>query len=66
MELPWLLLALAGMSTAADLGDSPGDRAEGDRGLEGLRGVCAREGFMGLGTAGGSPHRCCPPHAGTL
>lgn len=66
MELPWVLLALAGMGAAADLGDSLGDRAEGDRGLEGLRGVCAREGFMGLGTAGGTPQQCCAPRAGTL
>lgn len=32
MELPWVLLALAGTGTAAGLGDSPG----WDRGSEGL------------------------------
>lgn len=38
MELPWVLLALAGTGTAAGLGDSPGR----DRGSEGLRDVFPR------------------------
>uniref|UniRef100_A0A8C8BM70 Uroplakin 3B n=1 Tax=Otus sunia TaxID=257818 RepID=A0A8C8BM70_9STRI len=38
MELPWVLLALAGTGAAAGLGDSPrGDGAEGDGGSEGLQ-----------------------------
>lgn len=70
MELPRVLLALAGTGAAAGLGDSPG----GTGGLGGAvrcfpRGsfkcVCAREGVMRPGMAGRSPHQCCPPGAGT-
>lgn len=60
MELPWVLLALAGTGAAADLGDSPGDRAEGERGLEGLRGVCPGTGLWGWAWLG-DPHTSTVP-----
>lgn len=53
MELPWALLALAGMA-AADLGDSLGTGQRGTGVWGAARGLC-QGGVMGLGTAGGSP-----------
>lgn len=61
MELPWVLLVLAGTGTAAGLGDSRGR----DRGLEGLRDVFlggrCKVFVPGRGLRGWevSPHRCC-------
>jgi len=50
MELPWVLLALAGTGAATGLGDSPG----GDGGSEGMRG-----GLRGRAWLGG-------PHTGAV
>lgn len=67
MELPWVLLALAGTGMAAGLGDSLGGMGVGGaarclpRGS--LEGVCAREGVMWLGTAWGGPHSSIVPLA---
>lgn len=65
MELPWALLALAGMGAAADLGDSLGDRQRGTGAWRGCEAFVPGRGLWGWAWLGG-PHQCCPPRAGTL
>lgn len=55
MELPWVLLALAGMGAAADLGDSLGDRAEGEPGPGGAARRLCQGGVYGAGHGWGHP-----------
>lgn len=64
MELLCVLLALAGTGAVTGLGDSPNGFGKGGWGLRGAvrwfpQGVCAGEGVIGLGMAGG-------PHTGTI
>lgn len=60
MELPWVLLALAGTGAAAGLGDSLGDRAGGP-GRGGAARLLCQGGLCGAGLGWGIPSPALSP-----